>query len=130
MTRETTATEMRMMDDMNRLRKEALIRRVCDALEGTIQLQGMTPDTRTRDVIAWLTTDSAAIVGVLVEAVDILEAIIFASDGCMGHRECVHSMEPWQRARALLAGKWDADSEPRMTWPAQLAKITSPEPPS
>lgn len=32
----------------------------------------------------------------------VLEAIIFASDQCKGHRDCGHSMEPWQRARALL----------------------------
>jgi hypothetical protein len=36
---------------------------------------------------------------------DLLEAvrqILYASDGCVGHRECVHSMEPWRRARTLL----------------------------
>lgn len=31
-----------------------------------------------------------------------LEAIIYASDGCRGHRECNHSMEPWQRARVII----------------------------
>jgi len=44
------------------------------------------------------------------EAVDILEAIIFASDGCAGHKDCNHSMEPWQRARAYLQEyKWRND---------------------
>lgn len=36
------------------------------------------------------------------EAVTILRDIIYASDLCQGHRDCAHSMEPWQRARALL----------------------------
>lgn len=36
------------------------------------------------------------------EAVAILRDIIYASDLCQGHRGCGHSMEPWQRARALL----------------------------
>lgn len=41
------------------------------------------------------------------EALDILEAIIYASDSCAGHRDCNHTMEPWQRARAFLhAHKW------------------------
>jgi hypothetical protein len=38
----------------------------------------------------------------LREAHDIIRAIIYASDGCHGHRGCEHSMEPWQRARALV----------------------------
>lgn len=32
-----------------------------------------------------------------------LQAIIYASDQCQGHRACGHSMEPWINARALLA---------------------------
>jgi hypothetical protein len=36
------------------------------------------------------------------QALDILEAIIYASDGCQGHADCAHSMKPWQRARAFL----------------------------
>lgn len=31
-----------------------------------------------------------------------LEAIIYASDQCQGHRLCGHDMEPWKKARALL----------------------------
>jgi len=31
-----------------------------------------------------------------------LEAIVYASDGCQGHRACNHSMVPWQTARALV----------------------------
>ena len=34
-----------------------------------------------------------------------LEAIIYASDNCQGHRNCNHSMEPWQNAQALLRGE-------------------------
>ena len=36
------------------------------------------------------------------EMLEALEAIIYASDQCQGHRSCNHSLEPWQRARALL----------------------------
>jgi hypothetical protein len=35
-------------------------------------------------------------------AVEIVRQIIYASDGCQGHRGCTHSMKPWQEARALL----------------------------
>ena len=44
---------------------------------------------------AWLATAR--------EVVEALQKIIYASDQCYGHRDCGHSMEPWQRARALLA---------------------------
>jgi len=37
------------------------------------------------------------------ELLEALRAIIYASDQCQGHRDCGHSMEPWQQARALLA---------------------------
>jgi hypothetical protein len=44
------------------------------------------------------------------EALDILEAIIYASDGCVGHRDCNHSMLPWQRARAILSvHRWNGE---------------------
>lgn len=98
------------------LRREASIRHVLYGLRRTIQLQGMTPDTKVDEVRAEFTDKSAAFIAPLVEAVDILEAIIFASDGCRGHRECAHSMEPWQRARALLYEKWNAASDGRQ-WP-------------
>ena len=58
--------------------------------------------------------ERALVIAPLVEAVEILEAIIYASDGCVGHRQCTHSMEPWQRARAFLKGKWEADE--RSAW--------------
>ena len=32
-----------------------------------------------------------------------LRDIIYASDRCLGHRGCSHSMEPWKRARAFIA---------------------------
>lgn len=38
-----------------------------------------------------------------------LEDIIYASDGCHGHRGCNHSLEPWQRARRLLFPKLYVD---------------------
>lgn len=108
--------EKQILNEQHDIRKEALIRRVAHLLEGTIQLEGMTPETNVEDVRARMTTDSVRIIATLVEAVDILEAIIWASDGCVGHKHCAHSMEPWQRARALLRGKWDA-YENRTDWP-------------
>lgn len=108
--------EKKIADDMRDVRKEALIRRVLHQLEQTVLLEGVSVDTPTDGVMARMSNDSAKIVATLVEAVDILEAIIFASDGCQGHRNCAHSMEPWQRARALLQGKWDAYAD-RTDWP-------------
>lgn len=109
--------EKRILDDQMDVRKQILMRRVAHLLEGTIQLQGVSVDTKTDEVMARFTDDSVRILAPLVEAVDILEAIIFASDGCVGHRNCAHSMEPWQRARALLQGKWES-SERGGDWPA------------
>ena len=108
--------EKQLADEQRDIRKEVLIRRVLHQLRDTVQLQGVTPETKTDDVVACLTDESVQIIATLVEAVDILEAIIWASDGCIGHRDCAHSMEPWQRARALLAGKWQA-YEDRSEWP-------------
>jgi hypothetical protein len=104
-------------DDHKRIRREVLTRRILYSLRSTIQLRGKWPETPVHDVIVDFTDKSAAYVAPLIEAIDILEAIIFASDGCVGHRECAHSMEPWQRARALLQGKWEADNGERETWP-------------
>ena len=36
------------------------------------------------------------------ELLTALEAIINASDGCVGHRNCNHGMEPWTLARAAI----------------------------
>lgn len=101
--------EIEALNDQRRMRREALVRRVAHILRGTVQLVGMTPETPVDDVRVEFTDRSARVLAQLVEAVFILEEIIYASDWCMGHRECAHSMEPWQRARALLAGKWKAD---------------------
>lgn len=32
----------------------------------------------------------------------VLIQIIYASDGCVGHRDCNHSIQPWKDARKLL----------------------------
>lgn len=104
----------RSQDD---IRKEALLRRILDGLHSTIQLRGLSPDTPVDDVRADFTDKSAEFLAPLIEAIDILEAIVFASDGCMGHRQCAHSMEPWQRARTLLQTKWDSESSRRHPWP-------------
>lgn len=92
------------------------MRRVLHLIQDTVQLQGVSVDTNTDDVMARMTDETARVIAPLIEAVDILEAIIFASDGCIGHKDCAHSMEPWQRARALLQGKWESDSG-RGEWP-------------
>jgi hypothetical protein len=104
-------------DNQRRLRREVLIRRVLHTLERTVRLRPITPDARVEDVYIEFTNESASVVGQLVEAVEILEAIIWASDGCMGHKHCIHSMEPWERARALLQGKWEAETGERRVWP-------------
>jgi len=97
--------------EQERVRREMLMWRTLDNLRRTVQLQALRPDAPVTDVRVEMTDASAQILAPLIEAVDILEAIIFASDGCVGHRDCMHSMEPWQRARALLSGKWKAESE-------------------
>lgn len=106
------------LNDQRRIRGEVLVRRIAHILEGTVQMMGITPETPVDDVRVQFTDRSARVLAQLVEAVQLLEEIIYASDGCVGHRECAHSMEPWQRARALLAGKWKAD-EPwaQEPWP-------------
>ena len=112
----TNEIMQRAEDDRNRIRREVLMRRVLDGLRRTVQKRGMTPETPVDDVVVEFTDKSAQYIAPLIEAVDILESIIFASDGCQGHRNCAHSMEPWQRARALLQGKWEAESDAR-EWP-------------
>lgn len=102
--------------DQARIRRDVFVRQVCYSLLPTIQLRAVGPDGNPDQVRAELTYDSVRVLAPLVEAVEILEAIIWASDGCVGHRDCAHTMEPWQRARALLAGKWQA-YEDRKAWP-------------
>lgn len=113
--------ERTIYEDNRRRRKEVLIRRVLHTLRDTVQLRGIRPDVSVDDVRVDFTDASAKVVAQLVEAVEILEDIIFASDGCQGHRHCAHSMEPWQRARALLRGRWEADTGERRSWPAATA---------
>lgn len=113
--------ERTIYKDNRRRRKEVLIRRVLHALRDTVQLRGIRPDVFVDDVRVDFTDASANVVAQLIEAVDILEDIIFASDGCEGHRHCVHSMEPWQRARALLQDKWEADTGERRSWSVATA---------
>jgi hypothetical protein len=102
-------------DHQRRIRLEAFTRQVLHELEHTILLRREAdywPDVRLT-----FTDASARVIAPLVEAVDILESIIWASDGCWGHQNCVHTMEAWQRARALLAGKWQAHQD-REPWPS------------
>ena len=110
--------ERQILDDRQRIQMEALMRRVLDGLRQTVQVRPISVQAEpfVDQVHVDFTDKSARFIAPLVEAVDILEAIIFASDGCIGHRQCAHSMEPWQRARALLQGKWEAAQDGRH-WP-------------
>ena len=109
--------EIEALQDMHRLRRQALARRILHVLRETVQLRGMSLDTPVDEVRVDFTDASLRVIAPLVEALDILESIIWASDGCVGHRQCAHSMEPWQRARALLDGKWKADTREGPPWP-------------
>lgn len=121
-----TTSDMEILaHDHARIRREAFIRSVLLELQRTVRMRPTEALTDKpllqRDIAGLMHTEftdaSARVIAPLVEAVEILEAIIFASDGCMGHRDCAHSMEPWQRARALLQGKWDS-YEDRRPWPS------------
>ena len=116
---------MRLLAEDRRVqRRKHLTHRVLRGLRETVQLRGKTPETPVEDVWVDFTDQSAAYLAPLIEAVEILEDIIYASDGCRGHRGCTHSMEPWQRARALLQGKWEADCGERRTWPDGPPAVT------
>lgn len=101
---EQTATEQILARDMARLRKEGDMRRFLHQLRHTVQVRAERPDDDEAVSRAHVdfTMDSLNMVAPLFEALDILWAILYASDGCIGHRGCAHSMEPWQRARDLL----------------------------
>ena len=49
-----------------------------------------------------LSPDENALAERIIELEAALTAIIYASHGCLGHRGCDHSTEPWQRARRLI----------------------------
>jgi len=51
-----------------------------------------------------------ALVAAARRSVDVIRAIIDASDDCQGHSDCVHSMLPWGKARELLY-QFDNDQE-------------------
>lgn len=108
--------EKQMADDRRDSRKKVLTRRVLHLLRDTVILEGVSADTKVEDVMARMSDDSAKVIAPLIEALDILEEIIWASDGCQGHAGCQHSMEPWQRARALLRPKWES-IDYRTPWP-------------
>lgn len=112
--------------DQARQRRDVFMRRVLDTLRGTIRVRPVDiPDVPLPQMYVEMTDETARAMAPLLEAVEILEAIIWASDGCAGHRDCNHSMEPWQRARALLAGKWNADAHPDQTWPSSFGDCVS-----
>jgi hypothetical protein len=110
--------EKQIIDERRQIRKEVLMRRVLHLLQDTVLLEGVSVDTPIDGVMVRMSDKSAQVIAPLVDAIDILEEIIWASDGCMGHSECQHSMEPWQRARALLRPKWES-YENRDQWPPE-----------
>lgn len=81
---------------MNHLRQ--LLDRV-EALEQEREsylMSNMSPlEQRQRDIIAVLQTQVAALEAAVL-------AILYASDQCVGHRDCGHSMDPWKNARKLV----------------------------
>jgi hypothetical protein len=91
--------------DQARQRREVFTRRVLDTLRGTIRVRPVEiPDVPLPRMYLEMTDDSARAIAPLIDAVEILQEIIWTTDGCVGHRNCAHSMEPWQRARALILG--------------------------
>ena len=44
------------------------------------------------------------VLNTLLETRAALRNILYASDGCRGHRDCNHGMEPWSEARRVLEG--------------------------
>lgn len=83
-----------------RRRREMFARHVLHTLRETVQViplepwEGVDdfPETRVE-----MTDASARVIAPLLEAVDILEAIIWASDGCAGHKHCNHSKRSTSR---------------------------------
>ena len=45
------------------------------------------------------------------ELESVLKDIIYASDGCVGHKDCNHSLKPWKRARKLLGLLRDGEDD-------------------
>lgn len=112
--------------DRRNMRQMALAHRIFRILRDTLQIQHVSKEIDNKDLHIDFTDASLRAIAPLVEAVDILEAIIWASDGCRGHRQCVHSMEPWQRARALLDRKWESETNPLAEqWPSTVAPSMS-----
>ena len=113
--------EMTIGQDMARNRQEALARGLLHTLRHTIQITPLHVEhiEAAERMRADFTLDSLAVIAPLIKAVGLLEAIIWASDGCVGHRQCAHSMQPWQDARELLGDKWKAEEECR-PWPYSM----------
>lgn len=123
-----TATEQIIARDMAAQRKEVEARRVLHALRETVIMRAERPedDEAVSRARVEFTMDSMAVIAKLVEAVDILWAIIYASDGCVGHRNCAHSMEPWERARDLLYRKEQREEDARTAQSPRERQDASP----
>lgn len=104
--------------DRRTMRNRALATRILYVLRDTLQIRHISQDIDPKELRIDFTDESLRAIAPLVESVDILESIIWASDGCVGHRQCAHSMEPWQRARTLLNPKWESETDPSAEqWP-------------
>lgn len=99
--------------DADKMRQANNARRVIDELRRTIRLVPVSgAGENYSNVRVEFTDKSLEVLAPFIGAWDVMQAIIFASDGCVGHRQCAHSMEPWQRARKLL---YDEDAK-RYPW--------------
>ena len=99
-------SEKQILKDMARQRHQALVLRIADTVRRTVRIVPMNVETAdlVHECRIEMTDDTARVLAPLARAVALLEAIIFASDGCQGHAHCAHSMEPWKQARELLEG--------------------------
>jgi len=91
--------------DVKRMRRECEARQLMDELRRTVRLRPVSRIDVSENYVPEFTNESAEVMRPYLDAMDILRDIIYASDGCAGHRNCAHSMEPWQRARKLLYGE-------------------------
>jgi len=108
----------RQIKERNRdMRREFFVRRILDGLRDTVRVYSKTPETPVGDVDVAFTDKSAAYLAQVLEAVFILEDIVAESGGCVGHKDCAHSMEAFERARTLIHSKWQADHPDGRAWP-------------
>lgn len=91
--------------DTARMRRDVAIRALVHAMRKTLRVRDVRADvdTEVENYTSIEATDKTVeLLAPFVEAWEVMCQIVYASDGCVGHRGCAHSMEPWKRARALM----------------------------